>query len=70
MAIDYERLREDVMDFIGTAMAAFAPMAMIDVIAAQKASNEELLQIAKRYDFDIGLYYIDEEWTKAGGIFH
>ena len=61
MEIDIERLREDVIDYVGSAMASVAPMALIDVISAEMANPERLLQIAKQYDFDIGKYIINDD---------
>lgn len=48
--MDFELLREDLMNYFGTE-------AMIgEVIAAQNASDEELIKIASRWDFKIDIY--------------
>ena len=55
MNIDYERLREDLMDHFGTAMVLF-PVAIMDVIKVVNASNDELIEIANQNSFDLSKY--------------
>ena len=55
MNIDYERLREDLIDYFGSAMGLF-PMAIMDITKIENASNLELLEIAKQNGFDLIKY--------------
>lgn len=53
--MDFERLREDLKDYFGTAMA-YNPMAVIELSEVENASNERLIQIALRNGFDLSNY--------------
>ena len=53
--IDYEKLRNDLIDYFGTAMT-FNPMAMVDLLRVQNASDEELVDIALKNNFDLNRY--------------
>lgn len=59
---DYERLRNDLINYFGTA-TSFSPVAFMDVIKVEHASNNELISIAYSNNFDLndykvkGLYY-------------
>jgi len=44
--IDTERLRRDMMDYYGTAMFSGFPMAVFDLSRIERASDEELIEIA------------------------
>ena len=55
MNIDYEKLREDLVDYFGSAMGFF-PVAVMDVIKVENASNGELLEIASQNGFDLSQY--------------
>lgn len=57
--IDFERLREDLIDYFGTAMMQF-PMAMMDLSKVENASCEELIMIARKCKFDLSKYMDDE----------
>ena len=48
--IDYEKLRNDLIDYFGTAFT-LNPLAMVDLFRVQNASDEELVDIAKRNGF-------------------
>ena len=57
--IDIERLREDLMDYFGTAIHSGFGMAIIDLSEVENASPEKLIKIAKK----IGIYlnnYLDD----------
>ena len=43
--IDYEKLREDLMDYFGSAMMYY-PVAVVDLSRVENASEEELIFIA------------------------
>ena len=53
--IDYEKLRKDLIDYFGTAIA-FNPMAMSDLIIVENATEEELINIALKNNFDLNKY--------------
>lgn len=50
--IDYERLRQDLLDYYGTA-SIYNPMAMMELSNVQNASNSKLIQIAQKNGFNI-----------------
>ena len=54
--IDFERLREDLVDYFGSAMFNGFPMAVVDVTQVETASNEQLIQIAQSNGFDLNNY--------------
>lgn len=60
MNIDYEKLRNDLIDFFGTAIV-YNPMAVIELSNVQNASNYNLIQIALKNGFDLSEY---EQKTK------
>lgn len=53
--IDYEKLREDLINYFGSA-TSFYSVAYMDVIKVQNASNEELIYIALQNNFDLEDY--------------
>ena len=61
--IDIESLRSDLLNYYGTATPIF-PMAMMDVINVEKASFEELIELAQKNNIDINDYIIEEINTK------
>lgn len=48
MGFDSNKLRQDMMDYYGTAMTAGNHMAMLDLIRAETAPPQELWEIASR----------------------
>ena len=57
MNIDYESLRDDLIDYFGAA-CPFYPIALIDIIKVEKASDEELVNIAINNGFNLSDYEI------------
>lgn len=57
--IDGDRLRIDLIDYYGSAMASGFPMAIMDLAKAENASGEELLELAKNAGVDLADYIID-----------
>lgn len=51
--MDYDRLREDLMDYYGTAMTGGMPMAVMDLIKVENASPEELAKLAEELGIDV-----------------
>lgn len=58
MNIDFERLRKDLIDYFGTAMFNGFGMAIIDLTYIENATDEELLILAQKYNFDLNDYII------------
>lgn len=58
LEIDIEKLRSDLMDYFGTALGFF-PVATMDLIKVQNASDEELINIALKNNFDLNKYIIN-----------
>lgn len=61
--IDYEKLRKDLIDYFGTAMS-FSPMAIMDLSRVEFASDDELVEIAKRNNFDLNKYIKSKVYYK------
>ena len=57
--IDYEKLRSDLIDYYGTAIA-YNPMAVIELSDVENASIDKLVQMAMQNGFDL----IDYEKSK------
>lgn len=53
--INFEELRDDLIDYIGTAINII-PMAEFDLLRVMNSSNDELLSIAHEFNFDITNY--------------
>jgi len=63
MDIDIERLRQDLIDYFGSATSIYT-MAIIDVINIESADVYKLIQIAKNNGFDLNNYII-EPYTRS-----
>ena len=61
MEIDYEKLRSDLINYFGSAMFSGLPMAIIDLSDVEVASNDKLIEIAIKYNWDLTKYQIEEE---------
>ena len=55
MNIDYSKLKSDLVDYLGTSIN-YNPVVVMEIEDVQKASNEELLNFALRYNFDLSNY--------------
>ncbi len=53
---DFDRLRNDLMDCYGTAMFSGFPMAVMDLGKVERASESELIQIARKEHYDLEKY--------------
>lgn len=58
MNIDIDKLREDLINYFGTAMASGFGMAVMDLSRVERASDEELIRIALDCGFDLNDYVI------------
>ena len=59
MNINIEKLKEDLMNYFGTAMFSVSPLAMIELSKIEKASNQEIIKIAIDNKFDLNEYVIN-----------
>ena len=59
MTIDIDAWREDLINYYGTAMSSY-PIAMMDLINVETASDEEIVDIAIQNGFDLSDYEIIE----------
>ena len=57
MCYESDELREQLMDYYGTAMTSGMPMAVVDLVNIEQASDEDIIQLAR----NIGLYEDDIE---------
>ena len=55
MDINFDKLREDLIDYFGTAMGAF-PIAVMNVAEVETATDRELIRIATQNGFDLSDY--------------
>jgi len=58
MNIDFDKLRQDLLDYFGTAMTMGFGAAIIDLSNIENASNEELINIANQNGFDLNKYVV------------
>lgn len=56
--IDYEKLRSDLIDYFGTAMTSGFGVAIIDLSRVERASENELINIALQCGFDLNDYVV------------
>lgn len=61
MNYNFDKFREDLVDYIGTA-GQYIPMAMSEMASVEYASENELLKAARRNGFDIEEYEIDDDF--------
>ena len=58
MNIDIDKLRNDLINYFGTAMASGYGMAVLDLSRVERASDEELVRIALECGFDLNDYVV------------
>ena len=63
MEIDIERLREDLINYFGTAIGLF-PIAVMNLCEVQTCSVERLIQIAINNNFDLNDYAVNSRTQK------
>lgn len=54
--IDFDKLREDLINYVGTAINII-PIAQYDLLRIMNCRDEELLFIAKEFNFDLSNYF-------------
>ena len=55
--INFDDLRSDLLDYLGTAAFSVAPLAMADVARVENADEDELIEIAWECGLDLRKYY-------------
>lgn len=56
--IDFNTLRNDLIDYFGTGMASRVSTCTYGIIEVENASDEELLRIAKREGVNLQKYFL------------
>lgn len=56
--MDYESLRKDLIDYFGSAMFSGFPMVVVELSEVERASNSELLRLARKVGFDLSKYEV------------
>lgn len=56
--IDFDMLRNDLIDYFGTGMAAGISTCTYGIIEVENASDEELLRIANREGLNLQRYFL------------
>ena len=56
--IDISKLRMDMMDYYGTALASGFPMAVMNLANIEKASADELIDLTQKNGWDVRKYII------------
>ncbi len=59
---DFEKLRNDLVDYYGTAVFSGFPMAIMDVSRMESASREDLLREAMKNGMELNKYKNSEDW--------
>ena len=57
MNINYEKLKNDLIDYFGTAMS-FNPIAIMNVSEVKNATYDKLIQIAVKNGFNLNDYIV------------
>ena len=64
MIVDIERLREDLLDYYGTASQSGFPMAIVELGNVENASPYQLVEMAKDAGVDLSDYTIDDDYER------
>ena len=54
--LDGDKLRTDLIDYFGTAMFNSSPFAVMELGKVERATGDELIQIALKNGFDLSKY--------------
>ena len=60
--IDINKLRDDLINYFGTAMFNASPLAIIELSKVEKANDKQLIEIAIKNNFDLKDYEINERY--------
>ena len=64
MNIDLEKLRNDLIDYFGSAMVVVSPAAIFDIDRVERANESELIRIAIQNGFDLSNYEDQKYYRK------
>ena len=56
--IDIDRLRDDMKDYYGTAMFNVSPIAVMDLSKVERASDQEIIEMAPKNGFNLEDYIV------------
>ena len=59
MFFNDDKLRQDMMDYFGTAMMNGNPAAMMDLIRTERAQTQTLIDLADKNGFSLAIYEED-----------
>jgi len=70
--INIDKIRDDLINYYGTAMYNASPLAIIELSKIERASDEEIIKIAMKNNFDLNKYiehniyndYIKNSYTR------
>lgn len=54
--INIEKLKQDLIDYFGTAMFSVSPLSIFELSKIEKATDEEIIEIALKNNFDLNNY--------------
>ena len=60
--INIEQLRNDLVNYFGTAMFNSSPLAIMELSKVDKASDDEIIRIALKNNFDLNKYKINPKY--------
>ena len=63
MKIDYDKLRSDLIDYLGTAINYY-PMVVVEIEEVKKASDNELLIYARQHSFNVEDYAVGKTYHR------
>lgn len=64
MEFDYDKLRNDLIEYYGTA-SIYNPMAIYDIELIERASGNELLSIAQNNGFNLNNYIKSKSYKRV-----
>lgn len=59
---DFDKLKDDLVDYYGTAAFSGFPAAIMDVSRMENASRDELIREAAKNGFDLDKYNKNSKW--------
>lgn len=59
---DFDKLKDDLVDYYGTAAFSGFPAAIMDVSRMENASRDELIREAAKNGFDLDKYNKNSNW--------
>ena len=62
--INVEELKEDLINYFGSAIYSASPLAMMKLTKIEKATEEELIQMAIDNNFDLNKYIYETKGRK------